>query len=239
MLKTVICIPARWGSERLPGKPLAKVGNKPMIQWVIEAAKKTVADEVFVLTDNERIGRVAYENGAEYIIDKMPYKTGTDRIIGSLEKISNFNIIVNLQGDEPLINPDDINFLIRSLTHDSTGGLFTLVTDLNDRDSKNRNCVKAKVTGGYIDMFTRSPIYSNNDESFYKHIGVYGFSKNILKNISKLKEQTDNEIGESLEQLRWMDNGMIFKYIYTKNNHKGVDTIEDLDEINKFLKTNS
>jgi 3-deoxy-manno-octulosonate cytidylyltransferase (CMP-KDO synthetase) len=234
MIKTIIIIPARWGSTRLPGKPLISILGKPMIQWVYEECKKSQADEVYVATDDQRIHRKVIAFGGKSILTGECY-TGTDRILEASNELS-FDILVNIQGDEPGLKCREINTLI-NLAKSNPDKISTLSAPLLNSELNNRNVVKVIDNGKEIVMFTRSSQYSQSP-NINKHIGVYAFPKQVLSKISKLKIQSSNEIAESLEQLRWADAGIRFSCGNVLHKVKGVDTPEDLPIIEEYLKLN-
>jgi 3-deoxy-D-manno-octulosonate cytidylyltransferase len=232
MKRTIIIIPARWGSTRLPAKPLVDILGKPMIQWVYDECKKSVADEVYVATDDERIHRKVIAFGGKSIMTS-DCKTGTDRIIEAAKDLT-YDILVNIQGDEPGLTFRDINSLIH-LANKNPNSVSTLSALLGHDDLKNRNVVKLVKSGKKIVMFTRSSSYLYSPD-VEKHIGAYAFPKDVIKQISKLRTQTENEIAESLEQLRWADSGISFVCNTILHAAKGVDTPEDVIMIESYLK---
>lgn len=232
--KVIIIIPARWGSTRLPGKPLTPILGKPMIQWVYEECKKSIADEVYVATDDHRIYMKVMMFGGRPIMTGECH-TGTDRILEASNGLS-FDILLNIQGDEPAISHREINTLIH-LAKKNPGYVSTLSSDLEDSDLNNRNVVKIIKGGKHVVMFTRSSLYLKTP-GIEKHIGVYGFPKEVLSKISKLKRQSENEKAESLEQLRWADAGLRFVCSSVFHRAKGVDTLEDVQIVENYLKLN-
>jgi 3-deoxy-manno-octulosonate cytidylyltransferase (CMP-KDO synthetase) len=234
MSEVIAIIPARWASTRLPGKPLADINGKPMIQRVYEAVEKSNVDEVLVATDDKRIFEVVSKFG-NVLMTSPNHQTGTDRVLEAYQMFKNrYEYVINVQGDEPMINPDDINSLIYNLKKDKWK-IATLVGHLEESQRKDRNTVKAFAEMGEIMMFTRSPLFGN-PKFFFRHIGVYGFSRLITEKIDKnVMIETTNEIVESLEQIRWGDNGIKFSYAITPGRYKGIDTQKDLDYYRSFL----
>jgi len=234
-MKTIIIIPARWESTRLPGKPLAMIGDKPMIQHTWERACESNADEVIIACDSKIVYDAATEFGAQ-VIWTPTAETGTERVIG-VQKLKNADFVINVQGDEPFINPKDINEVIK-IVHKHSDKVATLRTDLIGNEGKNPNVVKAISNAiGLVGMFTRSSVYMRTNFA-YKHIGIYGYSSEILNKISLL-EPTENSIKDSLEQLTWMDNNIPIIAGWTSYKSLGVDTEDDLMEANKiYLKIN-
>tara|TARA_R100000541_G_scaffold45016_2_gene52080 strand:- start:447 stop:1172 length:726 start_codon:yes stop_codon:yes gene_type:complete len=237
-MKTTIIIPARLESTRLLGKPLAMIGDKPMIQHTWERACESNADEVIIACDSKLIFDKATEFGAQAIWTPKA-DTGTERVIG-VQKIEAADFIINVQGDEPFINPKDINEVIK-IVHKHPDKVATMTTDLVGDEGKDPNVVKAICNAiGLVGMFTRSSMYMRSNFTF-KHIGLYGYSAEVLNKISNL-EPTESSIKDSLEQLTWMDNNIPVVAGWTSYKSLGVDTAEDLIKANNIyteLKTNT
>ena len=232
-MKTIIIIPARWESTRLPGKPLAMIGDKPMIQHTWERACESNADEVIIACDSKIVYDAATKFGAK-VIWTPGADTGTERVIG-VQKIEAADFIINVQGDEPFINPNDINEVIK-IVHNHPDKVATLRTDLIGNEGKDPNVVKAISNAiGLVGMFTRSSIYMRTNFA-YKHIGIYGYSSKVLNKISSL-EPTESSVKDSLEQLTWMDNNIPIIASWTSYKSLGVDTKEDLKNANDMYKT--
>ena len=232
-MKTLIIIPARWESTRLPGKPLAMIGDKPMIQHTWERACESNADEVIIACDSKIVYDAATKFGAK-VIWTPGADTGTERVIG-VQKIEAADFIINVQGDEPFINPNDINEVIK-IVHNHPDKVATMSTDLTSNEGKDPNVVKAiRNAIGLVGMFTRSSIYMKTNFA-YKHIGLYGYSAKVLNKISALKP-SESSIKDSLEQLTWMDNNIPIVAGWTSYKSLGVDTKEDLKNANDFYKT--
>jgi len=233
-MKTIIIIPARWESTRLPGKPLAMIGDKPMIQHTWERACESNADEVIIACDSKIVYDAAIKFGA-LVISTPTAETGTERVIG-VQEIEAADFIINVQGDEPFINPEDINEVIK-IVHNHPDKVATIRTDLIGNEGKDPNVVKAICNAiGLVGMFTRSSIYMRSNFA-YKHIGIYGYSSEILNKISLL-EPTESSIKDSLEQLTWMDNNIPIIASWTSYRSLGVDTKDDLVEANKIYLKN-
>ena len=235
-MKTIIIIPARWESVRLPGKPLAMIGDKPMIQHTWERACESNADEVIIACDSKIVYDAATEFGAQ-VIWTPDAETGTERVFGVFkQKTKDVDFIINVQGDEPFINPKDINEVIK-VVHSNPDKVATMRTDLIGNEGKDPNVVKAICNAiGLVGMFTRSSIYMRTNFA-YKHIGIYGYSSEILNKISLL-EPTESSIKDSLEQLTWMDNNIPIIASWTSYRSLGVDTRDDLLEANKIYLKN-
>jgi 3-deoxy-manno-octulosonate cytidylyltransferase (CMP-KDO synthetase) len=231
-MKTIIIIPARWESTRLPGKPLAMIGDKPMIQHTWERACKSEADEVVIATDDMRIFKAATEFGAQAVMTPA-CETGTERVIG-VQNLKNADYVINVQGDEPFINHEDINTVIGIIKRYNVIG--TLVADLEENERTDRNVVKALVNEiGQVGMFTRSAVYSKH-KNIHKHIGIYGYPNNILNKIS-IMAPSEGSVKDSLEQLTWLDNKISIKAYSALYKSLGIDTLADLKKANDFYKT--
>jgi len=232
-MKTIIIIPSRWASTRLPGKPLAMIGDKPMIQHTWERACESIADEVIIACDSKLVYDTATEFGAQ-VIWTPDAETGTERVIG-VQNLKKADFVINVQGDEPFINPEDINEVIK-IVHNHPDKVATMTTNLVGDEGKNPNVVKALSNAmGLVGMFTRSSIYMRSKFAF-KHVGLYGYSSDVLDKIANLKP-SDSSIEHSLEQLTWMDNNIPIIAGWTSYKSLGVDTAKDLEEANEFLKT--
>jgi len=236
MKKVIAIIPARWASTRLPGKPLADINGKPMIQWVYEAFKKSDVDKVIVATDNVAIKEAVKLFGGEAIMTDIKHQTGTERVLEAYQHYKDdYEYVINIQGDEPIINENDINLLISVLKKNSLN-IATLVGSLTKIQASDRNTVKALLDNNKIIMFTRSPVFSTQSLYVKRHIGIYGFSKVMTEKIDKnIMIETSNEIVENLEQIRWGDNGISFSYARAAGLYKGIDTQKDLDYVRTFL----
>ena len=235
MNKVIAVIPARWGSTRLPGKPLADINGKPMIQWVYEAVKKSKADKVIVATDSTAIQKAVELFGGESVLTNVNHPTGTDRVLESYQSYKNeYGFVINVQGDEPIINEEDINDLICTLKKNKSK-IATLVGQITEKQKSDRNTVKAILDQQEIVMFTRSPLFGS-PLYIKRHIGIYGFSREMTERINKnIMIETSNEIVENLEQIRWGDNGIKFSYARAAGLYKGIDTQKDLDFVRTYL----
>lgn len=239
MKKIAIVIPARYGSSRLPAKPLLKVKNKPIIQYVYEAAKLSkLAHEVIVATDDERIMKAVQSFGGNCEMTNENHKCGSDRI-AEVALRHDFDYILNLQGDEPQITPEVIDIAIEALIKDDKTDISTLVRKITDKEQiNNPNCVKCVFDNDFNALyFSRCPIpYERNKEEapYYAHIGIYGYKKESLLKMTKLP-QSCLEKQESLEQLRALQNGMKIKVAITTLNPTGIDTLEDYEKFKALM----
>ena len=236
-MKIAILIPARFQSTRFEGKPLAKIYNKTMIQMVYEGVKNSkYASFIAVLTDNESIFKEAKRFGSEAFIVKGSFESGTDRI-AYFAKDKNFDYIVNMQGDEPLIDSDTIDRLIECALN-TNEEMATLAAACEKELIDDPNTVKlVKDANDYALYFSRSkiPFDRYNFENYLKHIGIYIYSKNTLVKLYGLKKSS-LENAEGLEQLRALENGIKIKICLTDKVLIGVDTKNDLKKVEKYLK---
>ncbi len=230
-MKIIAVIPARFASTRFPGKPLALLKNKPIIQWVIEGARKSkLVDEIFVATDDERIAAVCKAINAEVLMTTTECPTGTDRIFEATRNL-NFDVVLNVQGDEPLIDNSYIDPLARAFLDNENLEMATLAHPLAQEDVANKNAVKV-ITNAFDEAiyFSRQPIPAS-----LKHIGLYGFSKTFLQKFCT-SPQVFIEKQESLEQLRALHLGAAIKVLRVEKPTYGVDTPEDLQKLEALLK---
>jgi len=231
-MRTIVVIPARWESTRLPGKPLALIGDKPMIQHTWERASQSIADEVIVATDSQLVFDTVIGFGGQAILTG-DCSTGTERVI-EVQKLKHADFVINVQGDEPFIEPKDIDNVIKTLNA-FPEFIITLKTNLIDNESTDPNAVKVITdNSGNVVMFTRSSVYVETNFVF-KHIGIYGYSASNLDIISNAKP-TESSISNSLEQLTWMDNGILMLAGFTEYKSFGIDTPSDLERANKMYK---
>lgn len=241
-MKFIAIIPARYASTRFPGKPLADIKGKPMIQRVYEQVK-FVVDEVWVATDDDRIYNAVEAFGGKAVITSAEHRSGTDRINEAYNKIGKqFDVIINVQGDEPFIQPEQIESL-KACFDGPNVELATLVKPFKQENGFdalfNANSPKVVINkANEAIYFSRSIIpYIRdahhtewlNSHVFYKHIGMYAYRSDILAEITKLP-QSSLELAESLEQLRWIENGYKIRVGYTKIETIGIDTPEDLQK---------
>jgi len=242
MTKTLILIPSRMAAARLPGKPLLKINNLSIVSHVFKRAEEANIGEVVVATEDQEILADVFKNGGRAILTNKDHKTGTDRIFEAYKKldIKNVDYILNLQGDEPDINKDDIvnlnNFMIE---HQAEFG--TLAAKIkNDKILSNKNVVKvitqSKLRENNFPIalnFTRDNL-STDSQNIYHHIGIYSYKISILEKFISLK-QTNNEKEKKLEQLRALDNNLKINVALAKSSPIGVDTEEDYLAIKKIM----
>ena len=240
-MKAICVIPARYSSTRLPGKPLKDICGKPMICRVWERASRAKSvTEVIVATDDERILSAVEKNFGRAMMTRADHKTGTDRLAEVAEKFSDAEVIVNVQGDEPLIEPSLIDDLVAEFVKDKNLQMATVATELTDTDEmKNPNNVKVVLAGNNDALyFSRAliPFPRNAGKSkIFKHIGIYAYRRNFLLAYAKM-EPTPLEQSESLEQLRALENGFKIRVIKSSCRFVGVDTEEDLKLVNEIYR---
>lgn len=243
-MKYIAIIPARYASTRFPGKPLADIGGKPMIQHVYERAHR-IFDHCCIATDDSRIAEAAHRFGATAVMTSADHRSGTDRCAEALEKYElssgiRFDVAVNVQGDEPFISDEHL-LAIRKAFSDSEADIATLACPMKEgEDIFNPNSPKVVVSRkGYALYFSRSviPYLRGTDPScwsaehvYLKHIGIYGYTTSALREITRLP-QGELERAESLEQLRWLENGYGIKVETVSSETIGIDTPEDLERL--------
>ena len=244
-MKFIGLIPARYASTRFPGKPLALLAGKPVIQHVYEQAAK-VLDAVYVATDDERIYNKVLEFGGKAVMTSTEHHSGTDRIEEALEKVGgDFDVVVNIQGDEPFIAQSQIETLCHCF-EDEVTQIATLGKPFECIEAvENPNSPKIVVDNrGYAMYFSRSiiPFVRGVERQewlkkypFLKHLGIYAYRTEVLKAITRLP-QSSLELAESLEQLRWLENGYRIKVGITNVETVGIDTPEDLQRAEDFIR---
>lgn len=241
-MKIIGVIPARFASTRFPGKPLVHLKNKPLLQWVVEGARKChVLEQVIVATDDDRIEKLCRDIQVQVIRTSPDCATGTDRLFEAARSLD-FDVVLNIQGDEPLIGPEYINPLAQAFLNQNGLDMATLAHPLAESDVQNLNAVKV-ITNANSEAiyFSRFAIpYSRASQSDYpqaalKHIGLYGYSKSFLQKFCSTA-QTEIEKAESLEQLRALYLGAKIKVISVEKPTYGVDTPEDLKKLEALLK---
>ena len=235
-------IQSRYASTRLEGKPLKDICGHTMIEWVYKRTKLSNLDEVVVATDDERIYKEVERFGGKAILTSKEHENGTSRIAEVCTKYEDYDVIVNVQGDEPLIEPEMINSIINSFKEDDTISMSTLKYKIDTMEEiENPNYVKVITDKkGYALYFSRSVIpYPRklDIQNYYKHVGIYGYKRDFVVEYAKM-EPTPLELSESLEQLRALENGYRIKVMETPYKIIGVDTQEELEKVREYIKEN-
>ncbi len=246
-MKFIGLIPARYASTRFPGKPLAMLGGKTVIQRVYEQVSRAL-DQVYVCTDDERIRQAVEAFGGKVVMTSTEHRSGTDRCYEAYTKVGeDYDVVINIQGDEPFIRRSQLNSLKSCFNHESTD-IATLVKPFTSNDGlkalENPNSPKV-VIGSHMQAlyFSRSviPYLRGVDpqewlkvHTFYKHIGLYGYRASVLREITSLP-QGMLEQAESLEQLRWLENGYNIRVGVTDIETIGIDTPDDLAKAEAYL----
>jgi 3-deoxy-manno-octulosonate cytidylyltransferase (CMP-KDO synthetase) len=240
-MKILGIIPARYASTRFPGKPLVDIAGKSMIQRVYEQAKKcTHLSEVVVATDDNRIFKHVHQFGGKAVMTSSDHQSGTDRCAEVALKHPEYDVIINIQGDEPYIDPEQITKLITCF-NDTDTQIATLVKKvLTEQEVHNTNSPKVIINKhSEAIYFSRSPLpHIRGQEqqnwlqhfTYFKHIGIYGYRADILQQITKLSV-SPLEKAESLEQLRWIENGYKIKVAETELETYAIDTPDDLKKL--------
>ena len=243
-MKFMAIIPARYASTRFPGKPLAVLGGKTVIQRVYEQVS-SLLDEVYVATDDERIFQTVEAFGGRAVMTRTDHKSGTDRIEEAAEKIgSQADVIINVQGDEPFIQPSQIKTLMQLFDAPETqiGPLGKRFENIEGVENPNSPKIVTD-NRGFALYFSRSPIpfVRGKERSewlanypFLKHLGIYAYRREVLREVTQLP-QGNLEKAESLEQLRWLENGYRIRVGLTEVETVGIDTPEDLKRAEEFL----
>ena len=245
-MRTLGIIPSRYGSSRFPGKPLHLLCGKPLVAWVVEAVRRASSlDDVFVATDDERIFQAVEQFGGKAVMTRNDHKSGTDRIEEAAQKLhTTADVIINVQGDEPFIQKSQLE-TVKHLFDDPQTQIATLGKPFETMEAvENPNSPKIVTDiNGYALYFSRSiiPYIRGKEQSewlqnfpFLKHIGLYAYRRNVLSEITKLP-QSPLELAESLEQLRWLQNGYRIKVGLTDVETVGIDTPEDLQRAEQFI----
>ena len=241
-LDTVGIIPARYASSRFEGTALGDILGNPMIRHVYErACQSNLLDRVVVATDDQRISDAVSGFGGEAILTG-PAETGTDRVANVAESLSD-DIIANIQGDEPLLDPKAVDQLLQPFLDDSTTQVTTLMQQIeNPDDYYDSNVVKVVVTqSGQAMYFSRSCLPGNLEQEWlasapnFRHVGLYAFKRSHLLDFTRW-ERTPYETSEGLEQLRFLENGVSIRVLETKSSSIGIDTPDDLKRLMQFLK---
>jgi 3-deoxy-manno-octulosonate cytidylyltransferase (CMP-KDO synthetase) len=240
-MKVLGIIPARYASTRFPGKPLIDIQGKSMIQRVYEQAlKATSLNKVVVATDDERIAEAVKNFGGEFVMTGSTHQSGTDRCAEVSQHFPDFDTVINIQGDEPFINPKQIDLLVSCFEEEDVQ-LATLIKEIHTEEELfNNNIPKVVINSRqeavYFSRHTIPYIRSVekdqwlNAHQFYKHIGIYGYTTITLHEITKL-QPSSLEVAESLEQLRWVENGYTIQTRITAIETIAIDTPEDLNKI--------
>jgi len=244
-MKTLVIIPSRLSAKRLPGKPLLKINGKSMISHVLRKAEEANIGEVIVAAEDQEIIDDVKKNGGQALLTKNYHKTGTDRIYEALQKYgsSNIDLIMNLQGDEPLMNIHDIKNLNNQMRINNSQ-LGTLASKILDKGLyDNKNVVKVKTKENFDNSnfpeavnFMRKILEQR--ENIYHHLGIYCYQKETLEKFVSFN-QTPNEIKNKLEQLRALDNNIKINVALAKSSPIGVDTQEDFVAIKKIMEYKS
>lgn len=239
MSKVAVIIPARMASTRFPGKPLVDILGKPMVRWVYEKAlKASGVSDVLVATCDESIVQAVKSFGGNAIITSDKHTSGTDRIAEASAAID-ADIIVNVQGDEPMMDPANISLVAKTLELDPEASMASLMYPVSKEEAEDPNLVKVVVTNSNRALyFSRSPIpYQRkplDDIPMFGHAGIYAYRPDFLRTFSQLSP-TPLERSESLEQLRALEHGYIIAMAVIKSRPVGVDTPEDLDRVKEIL----
>ena len=243
MTKAVGIIPARWGSTRFPGKALHSIAGRPLLRRVWERchrAKKL--DRLIVATDDFRIAEAAFDWGAEVAMTSANHASGTDRIAEVASKLKSFVYVINIQGDEPLVDPKLIDRLVGELQRDKKVEMITAAHPFeNPDDAQSPHQVKVVVNrGGDALYFSRAPIPFVRDASeppkYFRHQGIYGYRRDLLLRLVRWKT-SPLERAEALEQLRALENGVRIRVVMTGSGSPGVDTPEDARMIERLMKS--
>lgn len=237
-MKIVGIIPARYGSSRFPGKPLAMIKGKTMIQRVCEQAWKSKLDDVVVATDDIRIADEVLKFGGKYVMTDPRHQSGTDRCCEALEILEEqYDAVINIQGDEPFIDPQHINLLVDMISRADTqlASLVKRIDDEEDLFGSNKVKVVMDKTGNAL-YFSRNPIpYMRNvahekwlqKGCFFQHLGIYAYKAETLRQIATM-QPTALELAESLEQLRWLENGLSIRMAVVEADSLAIDSPADL-----------
>lgn len=243
-MKVLGIIPARYASTRFPGKPLIEINGKSMIERVYTQAKKASAlDRVVVATDDQRIAEEVIRFEGEYALTHSGHQSGTDRCAELAALWPEYDVVINIQGDEPYIDPEQIN-LLASCFHSRETELATLIKEIHSEEELFNHNIPKVVTNARQEAiyFSRHtiPFIRNHAEDqwirehqFYKHIGIYGYRRSVLLEITQLSP-SPLELAENLEQLRWVENGYKIQTRVTNIETIAIDTPGDLNKIDQF-----
>ena len=233
-------IPARWNSVRFPGKPLASILGRPMLQHVYERASSCrLITELLIATDDDRVAEAAKGFGAKVVMTSTEHPTGTDRVAEAISKVAG-SVVVNIQGDEPLLRPESIDKLVSEMTSNPAVGMATLACKIADpTELESDSCAKV-----VLDMndeaiyFSRSKIpyvIGSHPFEFYKHVGVYGYRRDVLDRLAA-SPPSPLEIAEGLEQLRALEQGVRIRVVKVSEWGPAVDTPEDIERVEQVLR---
>ena len=244
-MKTIIIIPSRLSATRLPGKPLLKINGLSIISHVFKKAERANIGEVFVATEDQEIIEDVEKNGGQAILTKNNHKTGTDRIYEAFKKLgkSDIELVMNLQGDEPLMNPDDI-INLRNQMVKTESELGTLASKILDKELYSKKSVVKVVTNQSLktSFFPEAKYFvrkiNETVENVYHHLGIYCYKSKTLRKFISLQQST-NEIKNNLEQLRAIDNKIKINVALAKSSPLGVDTMKDFIDIKKVMEYKS
>ena len=234
-MKILGIIPSRYDSNRFPGKPLLDLGGKSMVQRVYEQAQKSKLDHIIVATDDERIYNTVIDFGGKAVMTSSEHSSGTDRCLEAMQKtMGNFDSVINIQGDEPFIHPEQIQKIADSLQQKNTQ-IVTLGKVVTRKDDlSNINTPKVFFNEQMLATGFEREVNFDYKTKYYYHIGIYGYTKKTLAEITSL-HPTKNEIKKSLEQLRWLDNGYSIRVELTEHESFSIDTPEDVKKIAHLL----
>jgi 3-deoxy-manno-octulosonate cytidylyltransferase (CMP-KDO synthetase) len=237
-MQTVIVIPARMASTRFPGKPLCDLMGRPMVQWVVEAARGSgLTDGVVVATPDQEILDACRAFGAEAVLTRMDHPSGTDRLAEVSEAVV-ADVYVNVQGDEPLISPESIRACAMPLLKDAAVPMGSLYAPCADEEVDNPAVVKVVTDGeDYALYFSRYPIpfpRSRREVPLKKHVGIYAYRREVLQAFASW-QQTPLEMTESLEQLRFLEHGVRIKMSLGMGSEMAVDTPEQAEQVRDIL----
>jgi 3-deoxy-manno-octulosonate cytidylyltransferase (CMP-KDO synthetase) len=237
--KIVGIIPARWGSTRFPGKALHGIAGKPLIRHVWERCLEAdCLDQVVIATDDMRIAEVGFNFGAEVAVTAADHPSGTDRVAEVARKLKKASIILNIQGDEPLVDPALLRRLVRKLQDNRNIPIITAATPISPKELLSENNVKVVMDRrGDALYFSRSAIpfrRGTNEIPSYKHLGIYGYRRKALLEFVRMSPGS-LEQAEQLEQLRALENGLKIRVVVSETGSIGVDTPEDATEVERLI----
>ncbi|MEI6035739.1 MAG: 3-deoxy-manno-octulosonate cytidylyltransferase [Verrucomicrobiae bacterium] len=241
MSRTAIIIPARWGSTRFPGKPLHLIAGKPLLQHVWERCLRIKgADQIIVATDDTRILEAAFAFGAEVALTSAKHPSGTDRLAEVAKNLPSADILLNVQGDEPLLDPRLAGRVIEALRSDPLAQMSTAACPLAPDELDNPNCVKVVADlAGYALFFSRCPIPCDRDgdarPARFRHIGIYAYRRKFLLGLVRHR-QSPLEKSEKLEQLRALEHGAKIRVVRARSASPGVDTPADAEAVERAMR---